>query len=41
MCGKRQKDRMTIIPFSMLQQTLPPKVGAEETKAGHSGRQMG
>ena len=26
---------------SMLQQTLPPKVGVEETKAGHSGRQMG
>lgn len=41
MCGRRQKDKMTIIPFSMLQQTLPPKVGVEETKAGHSGRQMG
>ena len=41
MCGRRQKDGMTIIPSSMLQQTLPPKVGVEETKAGHSGRQMG
>lgn len=40
MCERRQKDGMTNVPSSRLPQTSPPQVGAEETKGGHSGRQM-
>lgn len=38
MCEWRLEDGMTNVPSSRLRQTPPPKVGAEETKGGHSGR---